>query len=365
MTASLDQFRIEIKEFLEIPISRVTPNPVNPRPDYTLAKNDRNILSMADSIRTTGQHRPAMVYELVDHYQFDDNPGHYILLQGERRYTACVVGEIDTLSAFVVKTPQSEAEELYLLGCEDTFKVDWGTFAVFAYAHRMADALGISVTDPEIRNRTGLTADQLKDADKLFRLEPEIYALVADYEKIRYESADGARRVPGRQRHGIAGEFSVTKAVLIYDIFNIIRSNENYNHVAKHFSDYELQFRLASKRAATDALSKFKTALLDNPERPEPGVIAALAKLLDDDKATPKDFIKTTGSSEVAKLKKFEVALEKYSKVAISLVKAEDQLGNNVDFLNQVQLTLSRAIRNLERLESKISSRVKDIEGKN
>lgn len=364
MTVSLDHFRIEIKEFMEIPIASVSPNPINPRPDYTLARNDRNILSMADSIRTTGQHRPAMVYELVDHYQYDSKPGHYVLLQGERRYTACVVGEIDTISAFVVKTPQSEAEELYLLGCEDTFKVDWGTFAVFAYAHRMADALGVPVTDPEIRSRTGLTADQLKDADRLFRLEPEIYALVADYEKIRYESADGARRVPGRQRHGIAGEFSVTKAVLVYDIFTIIRTNDNYNHVAKHFSDYELQFRLASKRAATDALSKFKTALLDNPDRPEPGVIAALAKLLDDEKASPKDFIKTTGSSEVAKLKKFEVVLEKASKTALSLVRADDQLGTNLDFLNQVQLTLSRTIRSLERLESKINSRVKEIESK-
>lgn len=361
-TSVSSDFRIEILRHEHIPIEQVEPNPKNPRPDWKLAKHDPNIIAIAESIRTTNQHTPALVYEQVNHYDLPDAAGKYILLQGERRYTACVIGDIATLSCFVISAPQSELEEMFYMGCEDTFKVEWGAFAVYSYARDMAQLMDEHITSPLVRNRTGLSRYQLADAEKLFSLHPDIYGLVEEYERIRYESADGAYRIPGRQRHGVAGEFSISKAVVVWDIFSIIRTYDNYNQVAKQLSDYELQLRIAQKRSSLKALEAFKDGLLDNPNNPDSKVIMALSRCIEDPKAKPEDFIKTAAGTEVGKLKTFATRLSRVTQDASGLNKSRNGLGANAKTLQNALLLLSKAQREMLTLERYIERQLESLE---
>lgn len=361
-----EELKIDVLDHLRIPIENIVRNPINPRPAYSLVKDDPDLLSLADAIKTKGQHRAAMVYEQVGHYSLPDQPGTYVLLQGERRWTACGIGNVPTLRADVVATPQSRLQELHLLGCEESFKVEWGKFGTWMWAKDMAESMGVPITHPEVRAYTGLNESTLRRAQKIFSLEPEIYQLVYEYEKIKYETG-AERRVKGagRRRLSAAGEFGTEKAELVYDIFKIIRESDSYNMVASQFSDAELQMRLASTRDSNAKLENFKKGLALDPARPAPGLLTDLAKMLEEpQRFSTAEMVASTQASEMAKLKKFETGLDKISRSAHSLARVASRLGNDVATLRQVQLTLLQAIRNVEKLEQGISKRVKELEQK-
>jgi hypothetical protein len=59
-----------------------------------------------------------LVYELVGHWSAEDQPGTYVLLQGERRYRSSLMVGNGILKANVARVPASLSEELELLGIE-------------------------------------------------------------------------------------------------------------------------------------------------------------------------------------------------------------------------------------------------------
>lgn len=357
-----DNFRFEITEHKAIPVGDIIHNPSNPRPDYHLLATDPNLLALGDSIKTTGQQRRAVVYECVDHYILPDAPGTYVLLQGARRHTACSITNVATLECDVVPTPKTEAEEQLWLGCEDAFRMQWGDLADFKHAKALADSMGVPITDPEVKNLTGLSGANLKDAERIFKLEPELIEAVEDYERALYHTPrDSSGRSKGRRAKSPVGEFTATKAAVIYDIFAQLRTN--YTVSVKNLSDLELQLAIAKKKSSLAVYKRTLGALQDHSNNANaPGVAAFIADIFTDPTKKLDTLVESTDSQSVAKLKVALPKIDKLAKMARTVVATKNTLGSNVEFLRDLRSVLSQALLQFERLERQVDKKIIELE---
>lgn len=234
---------------LEVPTDHVIPNPYNPRPKYMLAPDDPKLQAMMTSIEHKGQLLPGMVFEQVGHWELPDRPGHYVLLQGERRWRCCMALKREAYRAIVIQTPQSREEEMALLCADDAHREPWlnSTYAGMAHVWAYAQSQGLSIKSSEIMDELGLTPAVARDADRIFRLDERIHSLVGEYEQALYESRErGDRAANGRLR--MMGEFTRGKAALIYDIYYEIKRRFPTtvdSIVDADDPDYDLQRRIA------------------------------------------------------------------------------------------------------------------------
>lgn len=361
------EFHWEILGIEDIPVERVRANPDNPRPSFHLDDDDPYLVGMADSIRSTGQHAPAFVYELVGHYRHPDEPGRFMLLQGERRWRSCRIGGIDTLRCLIVPTPTSEAQEWGWLGNEEAFKEPWGRYFVLDYARGLAQRLGLdSMQDKEIATLTGLSMRVLGQAEKMFRLKPEIHILVAAYEEQRYRHAKTGRagRVP---RLAGVGEFTVAKAALVWDIFDLLRTH--YRTAVRGWDDLELQRRLAAKITAAkggtrDQLESLHALLVDGATDDKPGLLKEVADLLEDEHRPVAALLRNQGHARAGRIERVSRAATKLIQTVDNLTRTPSQLGSNVGTLNNARLVLNRLLVSLTRLDRAIEDRIATVEAK-
>lgn len=359
--------KYEIIDLIEVPLDDISPNPLNPRPAFHLSDDDPELLSMAASIATEGLHRPAMIYELVGHYEQKDAPRKFVLLQGERRWRASKLAKVGSLKANLHRVPQDKAEELELLGIEDAHKMPWQQFFEMRHAKALADTYGVSVAHADIVNKTGLSMDQLRTAEKIFSLEPEIQALCAAYEEEVY-----SQRVSGKRKGSKAGrvrlsgtgvsEFTTTKAALTWDIFCALR--EHLTIMVKDYDDVELQKRIATwacNGASTDDLSGFNQAIRQAGEHAPTKMLTRVHNLLKNPESSVKASVNALGMSQVQKLNIFLNKLEQLTKDAVTLTRKADQLGHNPGKLNETRLAIVSTVRELERMERAVSDRIAEL----
>lgn len=357
--------RYDIIGLSELAVDRVLPNLENPRPSFHLVEDDPELLALSESIATEGLHRPILVYELIGHHKMEDKPGHFVLLQGERRLRASKLANLPTIKANIARAPRSEAEELELLSVEDAHKLPWQPYFEMLHAARLADCYGVSIRHPDIANKTGLSMDQLAIAEKVFSLVPTVQDMVSEYEKTMHE-----QRVSGkRKRHSrLAGdgsrkgmEFTPLKASIIWDIFLALR--EHMTLTVKEYSDTELQERIATwavNGATTDDLSTFlQTVRQSSGAHAAPGMVSKVHLILKDpSQVAVKSIMKTLGNSTVVRLSATAKRLMNDGRSATQLAKKVDSFGTDVNVLEEVQSQLIQAIRNAEKLERAVSDRL-------
>jgi len=87
---------------LEVPVSKVRPNPNQPR----LAFNEDTLTELVDSVARNGVLQPIIVRELEDGYE---------LIAGERRWRAAVQAGLATIPAIVRQATDNESLELSLV----------------------------------------------------------------------------------------------------------------------------------------------------------------------------------------------------------------------------------------------------------
>lgn len=234
---------------LEVPTDHVMPNPYNPRPKYMLQADDPKLQAMMTSLQHKGQLLPGMVFEQVGHWELPDRPGHYVLLQGERRWRCCVALDRAAYRAIVIQTPRSREEEMALLCADDAHREPWlnNTYAGMLHVWNYAQSQGLSIKSSEIIDELGLTPAVARDADRIFRLDERIHSLVGEYEHALYESRErGDRSAHARLR--MMGEFTRGKAALTYEIFYEIKRRFPVtvaSIVDADDADYDLQRRIA------------------------------------------------------------------------------------------------------------------------
>ena len=359
-----DLSRYDIIGMSELALANILPNLENPRPSFHLNEEDPELLALSESILTEGLHRPILVYELLGHYAMEDKPGHFVLLQGERRFRASGLAGLDTIKANIARTPRNKAEELELLSVEDAHKLPWQPYFEMVHAAHLAECYGVPIKHPDIANKTGLTMDQLSIAEKVFSLVPIVQDMVAEYEKMMYE-----QRVSGkRKRNGrLAGsgrklmEFTPLKASICWDIFTALR--EHMTLTVKEYSDEELQLRIATwatNGANADDLSTFlQTVRQSSGANAEPGMVSKVHLILKDpSQIAVKTIMKTIGNSTVVRLSSISTRMMKNGRDAVQIAKKVDQFGTDVDVLEEVHSKLIQSIRNAEKLERAVSDRL-------
>lgn len=364
---SAPHFFYEIIGFEEVPVQAVIPHPHNPRPKFHLRDDDPGLLALGDSIKTEGQFEPALVFEQVGHYSLPDAPGTYILLKGERRWRACGLVGQPTLRTLVCKTPTNQAEEEMLLGIEDSFKEPWGRFFVMRFAVRLAALLDLPVVDREIAAKTGLRLDDLRQAERIFQLEPAIQALVAEYEEQMYQQRiSGARKAGGRLSRSrvTIKEFTVPKAAMVWDIFHTLRSY--YPVIVKDYSDLELQRRIAQLATASSSSYRKLEAILGllrrhaDRETP-PGLLSQIAEMLSGTK-TVTHVLEQSGSKDALGFQRALAQLHSSIRKIDSFQERIAHVGDDLSTLKDAQRLLLDAYRTITEMERALSRRVAELE---
>lgn len=350
-------FRYEIIGYDEIAADVIRANPDNPRPTFMLSDTDESLMAMADSIRTTGQHRPALVYECVGHYKFADEPGTYVLLQGERRWRSTKIANVATLRCFLTNAPRSEEEERLWLSNEEAFKEAWGTFFELRAVRDLAAVKGVEIDHPELALLCGLSRDKLRTAAKMFSLEPEILALVAEYEEHKYRNKLSGRNTRGRlSKETGVNQMTVEKAAKVYDIFTLLRQHPTLSQHCKKWNDTELQIMLAAKNSTLEEYTNI-VSILRSGEDLGSGQLTMIDQYLTEEKFTARQLLRGAGASNAAQFKRFITRVEKLDREARGLLNKTDQLGGDRESLlefSRILMRCSTAIQGLDNLIDKL-----------
>ena len=123
---SLIESRATQAQIREVPISKILPNPAQPRLSY----DEESLTELADSIREHGVLQPILVRPAGTKYE---------LIAGERRWRASGMAGRETIPAIVVDFDESTALEVSIienLQREDVSPLEETSFIFFAEARR-------------------------------------------------------------------------------------------------------------------------------------------------------------------------------------------------------------------------------------
>ena len=101
------------KDAAEIPVSRIIPDPGQPRTEF----DEDGLTRLAESLKTRGQLQPIRV-------RWSEGQGAYIIVMGERRWRAATMAGLSTLSCVVMDAPAASGELLALQLIENCLRED-------------------------------------------------------------------------------------------------------------------------------------------------------------------------------------------------------------------------------------------------
>jgi ParB family transcriptional regulator, chromosome partitioning protein len=299
---SLIESRATRAQIRDIPVSRILPNPAQPRLSY----DEESLGDLAHSIREHGVLQPILVRPAGHEYE---------LIAGERRWRASQLAERDTIPAIVVDLDAQTALEVSII--ENLQREDVSPLEEAAMFRKMTETFGYSVrqlaqkvgkdkgyvenrlrlTDapPEVRELVSLRKDTLSHAYELMkvpdertrrRLAKRVAAGELTLAKLRAltggtEPAPESESTPRRRRKTTAGQVAAARAADdalmgarakladgVDDLVSLLREPEvmgqipevNRENFAKHLTITKLKlenaialFRSASAYRADDA----------------------------------------------------------------------------------------------------------------
>lgn len=147
MTATDKSFHFQDK-ILEIPIEKISTNPLNPRKNYNEISEDE----LLESIITKGILNPIVVFR---------RSSEYVILDGERRYHACKKLKIKKIPARILDEEPNTLETLSLMFHIHNVRDNWTEFAISITIKLMIDELGLEMqklTRQDILELTKLTS---------------------------------------------------------------------------------------------------------------------------------------------------------------------------------------------------------------
>jgi ParB family chromosome partitioning protein len=101
------------KDAAEIPVSRIVPDPDQPRTEF----DDDGLARLAESLKTRGQLQPIRV-------RWSEEQGAYIVVMGERRWRAATMAGLPTLTCVVMEAPAAAGDLLALQLIENCLRED-------------------------------------------------------------------------------------------------------------------------------------------------------------------------------------------------------------------------------------------------
>lgn len=347
--------KFEVLDHQSIELSRLHPNPRNPRPTFHFGQDNPEIIALGESIRIDGLHNPLKVYELMP-----EAPGEFRIVQGHRRYAGSQVSGVTELDCIIIRRPTDEKEELEWLGSEDAHKRAWSESGLFQmhHAYELAIQLGLRTpAHPEVAAKTGLTMTQLTVAEKIFKLEKPIQAMIMEYERIRYEQSLNGEAKRGRlSGSGVrTSEFPPDRAALVWDLFEALR--EHCTLTVQKLDDLDLQTKIArwsTQRGGVEGLKNLTQAVRQAGRNPRPGLLAQIDDLLNNDKRQVKDVVRTTRNTHIVRLVKLRKQLQATDEAIIRITPNTDSVGADLDLLKDTDRALSHLLRHADELQRRI-----------
>ncbi len=146
----------------EIPVTRVSPNPHQPRQSIP----EESLAELAASIREHGVIQPLVVTQLGDEYQ---------LIAGERRWRAAQLAGLTTIPAIIKETTPQQMLELALV--ENVQRADLNPLEEAGAYRQLMDDFGL--TQEEVAARVGKSRTAVANIVRLLRLPDDVKAALA------------------------------------------------------------------------------------------------------------------------------------------------------------------------------------------
>jgi ParB family chromosome partitioning protein len=160
-TPKVEKPRENALGLLELPISRIIPNPHQPRRDF----KEESLSELAESIRSEGLLQPVVVRRKGDTFE---------LIAGERRWRACRKLKLKLIPARVVEASESSSAVLSLI--ENLQREDLNPIEeAMGYASLMRD---FDLTQEQVAERVGRSRAAVANALRLLQLQREIQAYI-------------------------------------------------------------------------------------------------------------------------------------------------------------------------------------------
>lgn len=148
---------------IEIPISRIRPNPYQPRKNF----DAEGLAGLTASIAANGVIQPILVSETIDGYQ---------LVAGERRLRAAQAAGLERIPAVVRQLIDRDQLELALV--ENLQRADLDPLETADAYRQLINRFGFSHDD--VADRVGRARSTVANTLRLLELAPEVQAAVAD-----------------------------------------------------------------------------------------------------------------------------------------------------------------------------------------
>jgi ParB family chromosome partitioning protein len=200
---SLIESRATQAQIREVPVSKILPNPAQPRLSY----DEESLTELADSIREHGVLQPILVRPAGTKYE---------LIAGERRWRASGMAGRETIPAIVVEFDEQTALEVSII--ENLQREDVSPLEEATMFRRMTDTFGYSVR--QLAQKVGKDKGYVENRLRLTDAPADIRELVSlrkdtishAYELMKIGDERKRRRLAKRI---VAGELSLAKLRLI------------------------------------------------------------------------------------------------------------------------------------------------------
>ena len=196
---SLIESRATQAQIREVPVSKILPNPAQPRLSY----DEESLTELADSIREHGVLQPLLVRP---------SGGKFELIAGERRWRASGMAGRESIPAIVVEFDESTALEVSII--ENLQREDVSPLEEAVMFRKMTDTFGYSVR--QLAQKVGKDKGYVENRLRLTDAPPDIRELVSlrkdtlshAYELMKIGDERTRRRL---EKRIVAGELTLAK----------------------------------------------------------------------------------------------------------------------------------------------------------
>jgi ParB family chromosome partitioning protein len=190
----------------QIPVSAITPNPMQPR----TALDADALAELAASIREHGLIQPLIVTQ--------QGPDRYQLIAGERRWQASRMAGLDRVPVIVKEATPQQALELALV--ENIQRADLNPLEEAAAYRQLVEEFGL--TQEQVAERVGKSRVAVTNAIRLLRLPAEVKQALADG-TIREGHARALLALPTPEAQIAALKTVVTKGLNVRQTEELVR----------------------------------------------------------------------------------------------------------------------------------------------
>jgi len=144
--------------FRNIPLSKIAPNPMQPRQQF----DDNSLLELAESFKSQGVLQPVLVKKAGD---------GYVLIAGERRYRAAFLAQLEGIPAIVVEE-KDEAAMLQMALVENLQREDLNPLEAAEAFRKLMDECGL--TQNLLASRVGKSRAAVANTLRLLGLPDKV-----------------------------------------------------------------------------------------------------------------------------------------------------------------------------------------------